>query len=98
MMKELSLRIAAPVIYQRMIQTFEKYHIHPYDTQGTAIPKEDGLHIILRFAPDFSRKAETTFSMKQASQPDQEVTHFFEKTAEQCKSELITNYFKMIKP
>jgi len=97
-MKELSLRIAAPALYQRMVQTFEKHHIHPYDTQGTAIHKEDGFHIILRFAPDFSQKAEATFSLEQANYPDQDVTHFFEKTAEQCKSQLIKNYFKMIKP
>lgn len=94
--KEESLRIAAPNVYRRMIDTFEKYNIHPYDAHGTVIKKQEGLEITLRLS-NFTEIAKSEISFEQAQQPDEELSCFFEQAAEKCKNQLITDYFKMIK-
>lgn len=95
--EEESLRIAAPNLYDRMIETFSKYNLHPYDAQGTVMKKGDGLDISLRLAGSNTSIATKHISLGQAEQPDEEITAFFETSAEECKNLLIKNYFKMIK-
>ncbi|KOP82758.1 hypothetical protein AMS60_09905 [Bacillus sp. FJAT-21945] len=95
--KEESLRIAAPNVYRRMIETFEKYNIHPYDAHGTVIKTQEGLEITLRLSNHFNEIAKTEISFEQAQRPDKELSCFFEQAAEKCKNQLITDYFKMIK-
>ncbi|MED3574946.1 hypothetical protein [Cytobacillus praedii] len=95
--KEESLRISAPNVYKRMIETFEKYNIHPYDAHGTVIKTQEGLEITLRLTNHFTEIAHTKISLDQAQHPDEEISFFFEQAAEKCKNQLITDYFKMIK-
>lgn len=95
--EEESLRIAAPNVYERMIETFSKHNLHPYDTEGTVIKKEDGFDISLRLAGSSTSVGTKHISLTQAEKPDEEVTNFFETSAEECKNLLIKNYFKMIK-
>ena len=97
MVEEKLLRFAAPALYQRMVETFSTYHIHPYDVQATIFKKEDGFDVILRFSNDFSQSVTTFLHNEQAELPDEVVTRFFEEAADKCKSTLIANYFKMIK-
>ena len=96
--EEISLRIAKPVLYRSMVEIFEKYHIHPYDTQGSITKKENGYDITLKFSNSFSQYATKHINSKQAEDPDDELIQFFEETAEQCKARLISDYYKMVKP
>ncbi|MFE8697516.1 hypothetical protein ACFYKT_14325 [Cytobacillus sp. FJAT-53684] len=95
--REESLRIAAPNVYRRMVETFEKHNIHPYDAQGSVIKKKEGLDVTLRLSNSFSEVAKTHISFEQVKEPDTELTDFFEQAAEKCKKQLITDYYKMIK-
>ncbi|MDQ0197753.1 hypothetical protein [Neobacillus ginsengisoli] len=97
MVEERLLRFAAPELYQRMVETFSTYHLHPYDVQATIFKSEDGFDVTLRFSNDFSKSVTTYFKNEQAAHPDEAVTRFFEEAADKCKSTLIADYFKMIK-
>ncbi|MCH1624324.1 hypothetical protein [Fredinandcohnia quinoae] len=96
--EERLLRFAAPALYQRMVETFSKYNIHPYDIHGTMLKNETGYELKLRFSNDFSQSVSTQISVEQAKNPDEKITHFFEETADKCKNQLISDYFKMVKP
>ncbi|WP_066062347.1 hypothetical protein [Neobacillus soli] len=95
--EEKLLRFAAPALYKKMVETFSRYNIHPFDIHGTVVKSEDGYEIILRFSQSFSQTVTTTVSFEQASNPDEEVVLFFEEIAEKCKTQLISDYYKMIK-
>lgn len=95
--EEESLRIAAPKLYGKMMETFSKYNLHPYDTEGSVLKKENGMDVTLKLAGSHSVVSTTYLSKKQIEQPDDEVERFFETSAEECKNLLIKNYFKMIK-
>lgn len=95
--EEESLRFAAPKLYGKMMETFSKYNLHPYDTESSALKKEDGMDITLKLAGSNSVVATTHLTRKQIEQPDEDVVSFFETSAEECKNLLIKNYFKMIK-
>ncbi|WP_026584383.1 hypothetical protein [Bacillus sp. J33] len=97
LLEERLLRYAAPVLYDRMIETFSSYHIHPYDVSATALKNENGYDVSLRFSTDFSQTFTHYFRFKQVKEPDEEVTRFFEEAAEKCKSSLIADYYKMMK-
>ncbi|WHY83868.1 hypothetical protein QNH39_14350 [Neobacillus novalis] len=96
-LEEKLLRFAAPALYQKMAETFSTLNIHTFDIHGTVVKREDGYEVTLRFSPSFSQSATTKVSFEQAIKPDEEVVRFFEETAEKCKSELISDYYKMIK-
>jgi hypothetical protein len=96
--EEMSLRIATPELYMSMVKVFEKHNIHSYDTQGTVMKVENGFEITLKFSNGFSQSVTTHVTLDQAVKPDNEVTNFFEETAEKCKTRLISDYFKMVKP
>lgn len=95
--EERLLLFAAPALYKRMVETFSTFHIHPYDVQGSVLKNEDGFDLTLRFSSNFSQSVTTHVGFEQAMNPDDEVTQFFEETAEKCKSQLISDYFKMVK-
>jgi hypothetical protein len=97
MVEERLLRFAAPALYQRMVDTFSAFHLHPYDVQGTILKNEAVVEVTLRFSGDFSEALTSQFSLEQAENPDDEVTYFFKEAAEKCKSLLIADYFKMMK-
>lgn len=92
-----SLRFAAPNVYQTMVETFKKFNIHPYDAQGTIIATKEGFDITIKSVTTSSEIAKISISREQAKKPDEKVNNFFEEAAEKCKSQLITDYFKMIK-
>lgn len=96
--QERSIRIATPALYKKMIEVFERYHIHPFDVQGTVKKNESGYNVTLTFTNTFSKSVSAYFNFKQVKSPDEKVTKFFIETAEECKSHLIKNYYKMIKP
>ncbi|ETI68961.1 type III secretion system chaperone family protein [Neobacillus vireti] len=96
-LEEKLLRFAAPALYQKMSETFSNLNIHPFDVHGTVLKCENGYELTLRFSPSFSQSATTKVSFEQALNPDEEVVRFFEETAEKCKSQLISDYYKMIK-
>ncbi|WP_430540015.1 hypothetical protein [Neobacillus drentensis] len=97
MLKERLLRFAVPALYNRMIEIFAAYHIHPHDVQATVLKNENGYEILVRFTSDFSQLVTKQFSFEQGEVPDEEVTRFFEEAAESCKSFLIADYYKMMK-
>lgn len=97
MNQELSLRIAAPKLYEKMTEVFARYHIHPYDAQGTVKKNSRGLDVNLRFASAHTPSMTIHINMDQAKKPDEDVTRFFEQAAEKCKEQLVADYFKMIK-
>ncbi|MGQ4671895.1 hypothetical protein ACUIJ5_27795 (plasmid) [Bacillus toyonensis] len=37
--QEKLLRFALPTLYKQMLEVFEKYHIYPFDVQGTIVKK-----------------------------------------------------------
>lgn len=98
MAEEKLLRFEAPALYNRMVETLSAYHIHPYDVQATALKDERGLDVSLRFSANFSQLLTKRLRFEQAENPDEDVICFFKEAADKCKSSLITNYFKMIKP
>ncbi|MCM2532024.1 hypothetical protein NDK43_05995 [Neobacillus pocheonensis] len=97
MVEERLLRFAAPALYQRMVETFSTFHIHPYDVQATIFKNESGFDVTLRFSNDFSQTVTIDLKNEQVAQPDEDVTRFFEEAAAKCKSTLIADYYKMIK-
>jgi UDP-3-O-acyl-N-acetylglucosamine deacetylase len=96
-LEEKLLRFAAPALYQKMVDIFSDLNIHSYDVHGTAMKKEHGLEVTLRFSANYIQEITTYFSMEQVQKPDEEVEKFFKETAEKCKSQLIADYYKMIK-
>lgn len=95
--EEESLRFATPRLYERMVETFSKYNLHPYDTEATVRRKHDSIDISIKLTGNAANLASTTISLNQANEPDEEVNTFFETSAEECKNLLIKDYFKMIK-
>lgn len=91
-----SLRIAAPNLYVKMLETFSKHNLHPYDTESSVIKKKNGMDITLKLAGSNSTIATTHITSEQIEQPDEEVITFFESSAEECKNLLIKNYFNFI--
>lgn len=96
-LEEKLLRFAVPALYQKMIEIFSSFNIHAYDVHGTVMKKDDGLDVTLRFSTNFFQEVTTHFSLEQALNPDDKVEQFFKETAETCKSQLISDYYKMIK-
>ncbi|MBO0961727.1 hypothetical protein J1P26_18645 [Neobacillus sp. MM2021_6] len=96
-LEEKLLRFAAPALYQKMSDIFSDLNIHPFDIHGTVTKSENGYELTLRFSPSFSQSVTTMVSYEQALNPDDEVVRFFEEAAEKCKSQLISEYYKMIK-
>ncbi|MFS0862905.1 hypothetical protein [Fredinandcohnia sp. 179-A 10B2 NHS] len=95
--EEKLLRFAAPSLYQKMVDVFSKYNIHSYDIHATVVKQTDGYEVKLRFSQSFSQTVSTFVSFEQATEPDEEVATFFKETAETCKNQLISDYYKMIK-
>ncbi|WP_449538791.1 hypothetical protein [Ferdinandcohnia sp. Marseille-Q9671] len=95
--EEKLLRFAAPVLYQKMVETFSEYNIHSYDIYATTVKQEKGYDVTLRFSQSFSQSVTTFVSFEQAQKPDDKIDSFFKETAEKCKNQLISDYFKMIK-
>ncbi|WP_042455072.1 hypothetical protein [Neobacillus dielmonensis] len=91
------MRFAAPVLYEKMAEVFSFYHIHPFDFHGTLQEVEDGFEITIMFSTNFSQSVTTLVTFEQARNPDEQVIRFFKQTAEQCKTQLIADYYKMIK-
>ena len=98
MVEERLLRFEAPALYKRMVETLSAYNIHPYDIQATAWKHEDELEVSVRFFAQYSQVLSTRFPLDKALHPDEAVTSFFEDAADKCKSTLITDDDKMIKP
>ncbi len=95
--EEKLLRFAAPSLYQKMVEIFLEYNIHSYDIYATVVKQEEGFDLTLRFSQSFSQSATAFVSFGQAKEPDEEITGFFKRTAEKCKNQLISDYYKMIK-
>jgi hypothetical protein len=91
------LRFAAPNLYQVMVDVFSAHHIHPYDIYGSVVKKENGFDVTLRFSQSFSQFVTTFVTFDQARIPDEGIISFFKETAEKCKNQLISDYYKMIK-
>lgn len=96
-LKEKLLRFAAPKLYERMIEAFSIYHIHPYDVHATVKEKENGLEVSLKLTSDLSQSLKHEFSSEQVNRPNEKVTLFFKEAADQLKSMLIADYYKMMK-
>ena len=86
MAKKKLFLLAAAEINKRMVETFSKYHTHPYDVQATIVNNENGFDVILMFPSDISQIMTKSFSFEQVAHPDEEVNGFFEEAAEKCKS------------
>ncbi|PGS78522.1 hypothetical protein COC69_15100 [Bacillus cereus] len=74
--KEESFRIKLPTLYKKMLEVFQKYHIHPFDIQGTIIKKDKGYDVIIRFSPLFSNTAKTFITFEKMMYPDEGATRF----------------------
>jgi hypothetical protein len=97
--KEAMLRFAAPNLYKEMIDVFSRFHIHPFDVHGTISQNKIGdYELSLRFSEEYSKSTTTVLTEEQVKNPDDEVIQFFKETAEKCKNQLISDYFKMVKP
>ncbi|WP_453991753.1 hypothetical protein [Bacillus nitroreducens] len=95
--EEKLLRFVAPALYQKMVETFLAHNIHSYDIYATVVKQENGYELTLRFSQSFSQSVTTFVSFEQAKNPDAEIETFFKETAEKCKNQLISDYYKMIK-
>ncbi|MHC0037840.1 hypothetical protein [Pseudoneobacillus sp. C159] len=91
------LRYAASALYERMVEVFSQHNIHSYDVHSTVSKQKDGFEVCLRFSTNFAEKMSTRFTEDQVKSPDEDVTEFFNEAAEKCKSQLIVDYYKMIK-
>jgi hypothetical protein len=96
-LEERLLRYAAPVLYNKMVETFSSYHIHPYDVQATVCKNENGFDVSLKFSADLFQSVSHKFTIEQVAHPDEDVSRFFQESAEKCKSLLIADYYKMMK-
>ena len=97
MAEERILRYAAPPLYKRMVEVFSTYHIHPYDFLAKLRKNNDEFTVIVRFSSDYSQVVSKGFTSEQVMHPDEEVTRFFTEAADQCKSLLVADYYKMKK-
>lgn len=97
LLEERLLRYGTPALYDKMVETFSNFHIHPYDVQSTVSKVEDKFEVSLKFSADFSQSVSRQFTIEQVEHPDEEVTSFFQESAEKCKSILIADYYKMMK-
>ncbi|MDR4888011.1 hypothetical protein RGU12_10675 [Fredinandcohnia sp. QZ13] len=95
--EEKLLRFAAPNLYQKMVDVFSSYNIHSYDIYATVVKQEKGYDLTLRFSQSFSQSVTALVTFEQAKNPDEEITDFLKETAEKCKNQLISDYYKMIK-
>ncbi|WP_462408840.1 hypothetical protein [Neobacillus sp. Marseille-QA0830] len=91
------MRFAAPGLYEKMAEIFSSYHIHPFDFHGTLMEEEEGYEVIIRYSTNFAQSATMHITFEQARNPDEQVIVFLKQTAEQCKTQLIADYYKMIK-
>jgi hypothetical protein len=98
LLEEKLLRFAAPFLYHKMLEIFSRHHIHSYDIHATVSESDEALQITLRFCTDFSETFTQEFSLQTASEPNEEVIGFFEEAAHKCKSLLVADYYKMMKP
>ncbi|WP_258000390.1 hypothetical protein [Bacillus sp. Marseille-P3661] len=96
-LKEKLLRFAAPNLYQKMVEVFSNYNIHSYDIYSTVVKQEQGFEVKLRYSRSFSQSVTVFVTFEQAMKPDEEVIQFFKETAETCKNQLISDYFKMVR-
>jgi hypothetical protein len=97
-LEEKLLRFAEPELYKMMVEIFSNFNIHSYDIHATVSKNKKGYDLTLRFSNSFAHSVNTTISHEQASNPDEDITRFFEQTAKKCKDQLISDYYKMIKP
>ncbi|MCC3358500.1 hypothetical protein [Bacillus sp. REN16] len=95
--EEKLMRFAAPNLYQKLVDTFFAYNIHSYDIYATVVKQKEGFDLTLRFSQSFSQSVTAFVSFEQAKNPDEEIISFFKETAEKCKNQLISDYYKMIK-
>lgn len=95
--EEKLLRFVAPTLYEKMVEVFAAQNIHSYDIYATVVKQEGGYELSLRFSQSFSQSVTTFISFDQAKDPDEETLVFFKETAEKCKNQLISDYYKMIK-
>lgn len=98
MAEERLLRFAEPSIYKKMIETFSSYQIHPHDVQATMKKDEKGFELFLRFPANKGSQIKTYLPSSQGKHFEEEMRKFFEKAAETCRSLLIKESYKMMKP
>lgn len=96
--EEQLLRVAAPTLYDCLLKEIEAFHIHPYDIKASAINKNGGWEVILRYGDGFSHSTTHFFTEDAIHAPDQKGTVFFKQIAEDCQKVLIADYYKMMKP
>lgn len=95
---EKPLRVVAPDIYTIMREIFSEYNIHPYDVQATAVRMKDKVDVRLYFADAFSQSVAIQVKRNIEESSAVELRQFFRRTAENCKKQLIADYYKMMKP
>lgn len=98
--KQRSLRLISPKVYNYITETLEQTHnIHSYDLKMDAIPKQDGITIIVRFGETFSHHKEQYFTFDQLEEGIcDELKEFVTDLGEACTKVLIDDYFKIYAP
>ncbi|WP_096270212.1 hypothetical protein [Paucisalibacillus globulus] len=97
--KQKSLRIVSPKLYNYIIQELEdKHNIHSYDIQIDASIMDEGMEITIRFGETFSNKESKFFPHKEIAEISDDIREFVAKTGEACTEVLIDDYFKIYAP
>lgn len=90
-----SLRLKSPPLYEKMIEIFAKYHLHPFDIVAEAMDTNDGLEIHLRLPG--SEKKLAQFQIKRGSSVDDEkIYQMFDQAANECQKLLISSFYQQM--
>lgn len=95
--QEVSLRIVLPDLYKDIVDKLKEQHIHAYDIQASAVKKENGFEVFIRFGEGFTQKQSQYFTYEAIEKTDQAITNFVEGIGKACKEIMIADYFKMMK-
>lgn len=94
-----SLRVIDPKLYRFIVDELNRRHnIHSYDIQILAKKIESGLTMTFKYGEDYAQSKEVFFEFKTLNDRNSELTDFIHGLADDCKSVMIKDYFKMVKP
>lgn len=95
---KIPLRMAAPAVYDSLMQTLDDLHVQPYDVKADAVKEDNGLLLTVRFGEEFRQTLTHFFTYESLKKMDDEVTVFFKEIKEACHKALMSEYFQTMNP
>lgn len=93
------LRVIDPKLYKFIVDELNRRHnIHSYDIEILAKKIDSGLTMTFKYGEDYAQSKEIFFDFKTLHDRSSKLTDFVHELADECKSVMIKDYFKMVKP